>query len=106
MNPSKLFPIWLADASLRAEGSTITTVKFLAVASPDPEGVEAEGLRRSERSVKQELRSLVGRLLWMDVWGNYIAADGWWWDDPAIVQECQQMRTSWEYCVIEAVKDV
>ncbi|CRK38770.1 hypothetical protein BN1723_004478 [Verticillium longisporum] len=57
-------------------------------------------------SVKQELRSLVGRLLWMDVWGNYIAADGWWWDDPAIVQECQQMRTSWEYCVIEAVKDV
>ncbi|KAM0274888.1 hypothetical protein ACHAQH_007777 [Verticillium albo-atrum] len=105
MNPSKLFPIWLADASLRAEGSTITTVKFQAVVSPGPEGAVTEGRRRPEKTVKQELRSLVGRMLWMDVWSNYIAANGWWWDDPAIVQECQQMRTSWEYCVIEAVKD-
>ncbi|KAL0932982.1 uncharacterized protein CTRU02_211945 [Colletotrichum truncatum] len=106
MNPSKLFPLWLADASLRAEGSTITTVKFFAMppaGKPDTATTDAEQL--AERAVKQELRSLVGRMLWREVWGQYITADKWWWEHPDIVEECAQLKTAWEYSIIEAVKD-
>lgn len=100
MNPSKLLPIWLADASLRAEGSTITTVKFLAVVQAPQASAAA-----SEKSVKQELRTLVGRMLWTEVWGQFVKANTWWWEDQAIVDECNRMRTTWEYSKIEAVKD-
>ncbi|TDZ21456.1 hypothetical protein Cob_v005640 [Colletotrichum orbiculare MAFF 240422] len=110
MNPSKLFPLWLADASLRAEGSTITTVKFFAM--PPVEGSEvatsdAENAAEkvAERFAKQELRSLVGRMLWKEVWGQYITANRWWWEYPAIVEECNSYKTAWDYSVIEAVKD-
>lgn len=107
MNPSKLFPIWLADASLRAEGSTITTVKYLAVSPLSAEGTDVgvDAAHFDDKLVKQELRSLVGRMLWMEVWGQFIEADSWWWEDRHILQECNHMRTTWEYSIIEAVKD-
>lgn len=106
MNPSKLFPIWLADASLRADGSTITTVKFFGVAPPTHGQAAADAADVPNKSIKQELRTLVGRMLWMEVWGQFIEADSWWWEDPAIVEECHHMRTTWEYSKIEAVKDI
>jgi hypothetical protein len=105
MNPSKLFPLWLHDASLRGEGSTITTVKFQAV--PDKsqvvEGADEQAI--AERETRLELRSLVGRMLWMEVWGAFIAAEQWWWEDTECVQECIRLGTYWEYNLIEAVKE-
>ncbi|GKT48879.1 uncharacterized protein ColSpa_09060 [Colletotrichum spaethianum] len=105
MNPSKLFPLWLADASLRGEGSTITTVKFCAmppIDRPDTATTDTESL--ADRAVKQELRSMVGRMLWREVWGQFVTADQWWWEQPEIVAECEQLQTAWEYSIIEAVK--
>ncbi|KAF9870811.1 hypothetical protein CkaCkLH20_11710 [Colletotrichum karsti] len=106
MNPSKLFPLWMADASLRAEGSTITTVKFFAIPPTDkPDTATTDDEQLAERAIKQELRSLVGRMLWKEVWGQYITADKWWWEHDEIVDECDQLKTSWEYSIIEAVKE-
>lgn len=106
MNPSKLFPIWLADASLRAEGSTITMAQFFAVAPSTCGSPTTASEETAERAAKQELGTLVGRLLWKEIWGHLIEADTWWWEDPAIVEECQVRRTTWDYSKIEAVKDV
>ncbi|OHW96659.1 hypothetical protein CSPAE12_04694 [Colletotrichum incanum] len=106
MNPSKLFPLWLADASLRGEGSTITTVKFCAMPPIDrPDTATTDGEQIAERAVKQELRSMVGRMLWREVWGQFITANQWWWEQPDIVAECEQLKTAWEYSIIEAVKN-
>lgn len=109
MNPSRVFPHWLGDAALRGRGSTLTTAKFYAVPAsarghetdPDPFIEQV----RSEKEIKAELRSLVGRMLWMEVWGAYVTAGRWWWEDQACVEECLQLGTFWEYNVIEGVKD-
>ncbi|OLN97624.1 hypothetical protein CCHL11_01187 [Colletotrichum chlorophyti] len=106
MNPSKLFPLWLADASLRAEGSTITTVKFFAMPPSDrPDTATTDTEQLGDKTVKQELRSVVGRMLWKEVWGQYITAEKWWWEHSEIVDECERLKTTWEYSMIEAVKD-
>jgi hypothetical protein len=104
INPSKLFPIWLADASLRGEGSAITTAKYFAV-PPNGGNDNASELSLDEKEAKTELRSVVGRMLWMEVWGSYVAADKWWWEIPEIVDECERLETYWEYSMVEAVKD-
>ncbi|GKT66699.1 hypothetical protein ColTof4_04189 [Colletotrichum tofieldiae] len=106
MNPSKLFPLWLADASLRGEGSTITTVRFCAMPPIDrPDTATTDTEQIADRAVKQELRSMVGRMLWREVWGQFITANRWWWEQPDIVAECEQLKTAWEYSIIEAVKN-
>lgn len=106
MNPSKLFPLWLADASLRAEGSTITTVKFSAIPLTDkPDAATTDNEQPADRAIKQELRSMVGRMLWKEVWGRYITADRWWWEHADIIEECERLNTAWEYSIIEAVKE-
>lgn len=117
MTPSKLFPIWLADACLRGEGSTITTVKFFAIPPTQVKDKEAharweygnnttnENPPDGRGATRVELRSIVGRMLWKEVWGSYITADKWWWEDPACIEECTTMGTFWEYSLIEAVKE-
>lgn len=130
INPSRLFPDWLADAGLRAEGSTVMYVKFFASvpsvswsrcsstaisrAGDDDEGdlsavddIEREKQRQKEMEedcIKQELKSFAGRMLWKEVWGSYVLGDKWWWDDESIIDECERMGTVWEYAVIDAVK--
>ncbi|KJZ79349.1 hypothetical protein HIM_01500 [Hirsutella minnesotensis 3608] len=109
MSPVKQLPQWLGELSLRGAGSTLTTAKFYATPDnvrqlprdPDP---TIEKLH-AERRTKAELRSLVGRMLWMEVWGPLVTADFWWWDDPACVEECLELGTFWEYHLIEAIKD-
>ena len=115
--PSKFFPKWLANASLRGQGSTITTTKFYAVPSsarshlPSPVAVQTNPQANvepdvlNERVTKAEARSLVGRLLWKHIWGHFVTGAKWWWDDPACVRECLEMGTVWEYHMIEAVRD-
>jgi hypothetical protein len=107
-NPAKLLSIWLADACLRAEGSTITTVKFQAAppsAESDEDGESSDNGVKDDRRYRSELRSIVGRMLWMEVWGSHISADTWWFDDPEILEECNSLGTFWEYHIIEAVKE-
>jgi hypothetical protein len=106
INPSRLFPIWLADAGLRAEGSTIVNVRFFASVSASIEtGIgKGEGEDEAERT-RQELKSVVGRMLWKEMWGGYVEGEKWWWDDEDVVEECGRMGTCWEYAVIEGVKE-
>ncbi|KAL2074556.1 hypothetical protein VTL71DRAFT_8334 [Oculimacula yallundae] len=136
LNPSRLFPVWLSDAGLRAEGSTIVNVRFYASVTAlsrnnatstaggdgrgngnmsgshnltsDGDGESAtngSGSSEDAETIKQELKSIVGRMLWREMWGSYVQGEKWWWEDERIVEECERMGTMWEYAVIEAVKE-
>jgi len=92
--PSETFPAWLAVGHLRGKGSTIATITVPAVPeSPD------------KTDVKTELRCLVTRLLWQEVWGGFVHASRWWWEEEDIVQECIDLGTHWQYSHIIAVKE-
>ncbi|KAH8174326.1 hypothetical protein LIA77_05745 [Sarocladium implicatum] len=131
-NPTRLFPRCLAAASLRGLGSKRVKTKFFASSEsirrvgiseeeqqhedhdPDP----AIRRLRAELRVKAELRCLVGRMLWMEVWGSHVSPrvgrkgtdcndEGvvpWWWDDEVCMAECLQFGTFWEYHTIETVR--
>jgi hypothetical protein len=105
INPSRLFPIWLHDANLRAPGSAITSVKFHAMPKKSEVVAGLDEASVARRDTKAELRSIVGRMLWMEVWGTFVGAKRWWWEDAACVRECLEMGTFWEYSLIEAVKE-
>jgi len=123
MNPSRLFPIWLLDAGLRAAGSTIVTTNFHAsppgCSSPDSSKssidgfiitnggreVEEKGKTLTKFDGRRELKSQVGRMLWRETWGAFVEGDKWWWEDEAIIEECERLGTVWEYAVIEAVNE-
>lgn len=105
MYPVREVPTYLGESLLRGKGSTIQTAKFLAI-FPGHTGI----LLKPDGSVvdwalKAELRSVIGRMLWMEVWGRHVKAEKWWWEDPDIVKECIQLNTFWEYRVIEAVRE-
>jgi hypothetical protein len=57
-----------------------------------------------DEATNEELKSVVGRMLWKEMWGSYVEGD-WWWDDESVVDECERMGTCWEYVIIEAVKE-
>lgn len=63
-----------------------------------------EGEDEAERT-RQELKSVVGRMLWKEMWGGYVEGEKWWWDDEDVIEECGRMGTCWEYAVIEGVKE-
>jgi hypothetical protein len=60
---------------------------------------------QNERATKAEIRSLAGRLLWKHIWGPFVTGGKWWWDDPECMFECLELGTTWEYQLIEGVKD-
>jgi hypothetical protein len=108
LNPIRLFPIWLADAGLRAEGSTIVRVRFQASLPSNGSRISPTGTALIDEiadKVKNEMKSVVGRLLWKDMWGSYVEGDRWWWEDKVVVEECERLGTAWEYAIIEAVKE-
>ncbi|PKS11648.1 hypothetical protein jhhlp_001799 [Lomentospora prolificans] len=106
VNPTKLLPIWLADCALRGEGSTITTAKFLAVPPEHSQGRRCPGdPDPGDKDLKTELCGVVGRMLWREVWGVFIGAEKWWWEESACVDECLELGTYWEYNLTEAVKE-
>lgn len=128
--PTRTFPRQLAAASLRGPGSRRVKTKFYAAEAcvrtdhsnndamhqhedhdPDP----AIRKLRSEMRIKAELRCLVGRMLWKEVWGRHLRPKTvdeagsntnmvWWWEDAACMAECAQLGTFWEYHSIEAVR--
>lgn len=107
-HPSRMFPVWLSDARLRANGSIIASTRFQAI--PQDRDTDSDMSARSKDStegeldIQKELRSIAGRLLWQEIWGSFVTGLQWWWEDPEIVEECIQMETYWEYCIIAACK--
>ncbi|KAI0407481.1 hypothetical protein F4802DRAFT_611938 [Xylaria palmicola] len=91
--PSQTFPAWLGLGNLRGKGSTIATITVPAI---------SRGLSRAD--VKTELRCIVNRLLWQEVWGRFVNAPRWWWEEEEIVQECIELGTQWQFSHIIAVK--
>jgi hypothetical protein len=84
-------------------------VRFFASVGPETiigmgMGMEGEDEVERERT-RQELKSVVGRMLWKEMWGGYVEGEKWWWDDESVVEECERMGTCWDYAVIEGVKE-
>ncbi|CEI62080.1 hypothetical protein FVEN_g3113 [Fusarium venenatum] len=104
-NPSKVLPLWLKSASLLVDPNLVETRQFYAIPLDDSQLQYVRDGHESEDGLRQELRNTVGRMLWMEIWREYIIADSWWWDDPDILHECTQLQTTWEWRLIEAVKD-
>ncbi|KAG8672630.1 hypothetical protein FPOAC1_005908 [Fusarium poae] len=104
-NPSKLLPLWLKSASLLVDPNLVETSQFYAIPLDDSQLQYVRDGHESEDGLRRELRNTVGRMLWMEIWREYIIADSWWWDDPDILHECTQLQTTWEWRLIEAVKD-
>ncbi|KAL7959234.1 hypothetical protein V8C34DRAFT_323259 [Trichoderma compactum] len=107
MSPSTAFPPLLAEAGLRGDGSTLTTTKFYAVpSSATDRGPDVtKDAVQVESEAKAQVRSLVGRMLWIEAWGSHVTASKWWWDDPACVAECLELGTFWEYHTVKGVKE-
>lgn len=107
MSPSTAFPPLLGKARLRGDGSTLTTTKFYAVpSSATSRDVDAvQDNVQKENEAKAQVRSLIGRMLWVEVWGPYVTSNKWWWDDPACVAECLELGTFWEYHTVKGVKE-
>ncbi|KAL7907940.1 hypothetical protein GGI35DRAFT_470406 [Trichoderma velutinum] len=107
MSPSTAFPPLLAEAGLRGDGSTLTSTKFYAIPSSatngDPDVIK--DAVQVENEAKAQVRSLVGRMLWIEAWGSHVTASKWWWDDPACVAECLELGTFWEYHTVKGVKE-
>ncbi|KAJ4007655.1 hypothetical protein NW752_010322 [Fusarium irregulare] len=104
-NPSKLLPVWLKNASLRVDTDFVETTQFFSIPLDNSQLQFVRDGHESEEGLRQELRNTVGRMLWMEVWREYIIADRWWWDEPDILAECMRLQTVWEWRLIEAVKD-
>ncbi|KAG6008813.1 hypothetical protein E4U21_003842 [Claviceps maximensis] len=109
LNPSLSLPNSLSKASLRGPGSMLTTTRFYAnPQSTGRHGVEQDGTSTSpkggDRQVRAELRSMAGRMLWKEVWGQFVTSDTWWWEEDECMQECLELGTFWEYHSVQAVK--
>ena len=75
--------------------------------NPTVETERATDIANSQKETqqkKQRLQSLVGQKLWQEMWGPYVTAARWWWEDEACREECLRLQTVWEYHIIDAVK--
>ncbi|KAM0245188.1 hypothetical protein ACHAP5_005581 [Fusarium lateritium] len=104
-NPSKLLPVWLKSASLRVDPNCVETTQFFSIPLHSSQLQYVRDGHVTQEGLAQELRNIVGRMLWTEIWREYIIADRWWWEDPDILRECVQWKTTWEWRLIEAVKD-
>lgn len=110
LEPTRRFPKLLGNAGLRGEGSRCTKIKFYALQQSsisgrrDPDRSIDE--LREELETKAQVRTLVGRLVWMETWGSLIEPQPtkWWWEDKNCVDECLLLGTFWEMQQIEAVR--
>jgi hypothetical protein len=97
--------VWLKSASLRVDPNCIETTQFFSIPLHSSQLQYVRDGHVSEEGLTQELRNIVGRMLWMEIWREYIIAEQWWWEDPDILRECVEWKTTWEWRLIEAVKD-
>lgn len=98
VRPSAVFPGFLEEAQLRVREERCAKMKFLAT-PPDPDVFTDD-----QKRIQAELRSVLGRMLWQEVWGKMVTGDDNWWDDPECVEECARLGTFFEFNRVEAVK--
>ncbi|KAM7208814.1 hypothetical protein V8F20_000977 [Naviculisporaceae sp. PSN 640] len=70
-----------------------------------PKSGQGQGQGPDTEKTRKELTSMVGRLLWREVWGSFVHGSTWWWEDPEIVEECLRLDTRWEYWMIDSTKE-
>ncbi|KAB5575921.1 hypothetical protein GE09DRAFT_609310 [Coniochaeta sp. 2T2.1] len=122
-NPRRLIPLWLADVGFRTDEHMNKTVKCQAMYQKDQKdeikdsklGDEendilnllygGEESRHREQQAKLELQGRIGRLLWQEMWGGFVNAKRWWWDDAECIEECGRLGTYWEYSIVETFKE-
>lgn len=103
LSPGRLFTRWLTDAGFHTGGGRIKKKCFLAcVEESVKQDTERDGFNAD--TVKLELRSMVGRMMWKEMWGPFVDGKQMWWEDEKVVNECEYMGTCWEYTIIDAVK--
>jgi len=96
--PCLLLPAWVADAGfeLPAQVGDMRVMR-LPCAFDD-----------RSANVDVELKALVGRALWKDIWGSFVDEDpeeaAWWWEDEDLMQECLERQTVFECGAIYAYK--
>lgn len=129
INPTRQFLPWLRDAHFQLGESAKVVCRFPAAvldllddradggisfreATQDKagngKGKGKEKAKESEEDVKarqlRRLHSVVGQKLWQEMWGSYVTADQWWWENALCREECLRLGTTWEYHILDAVK--
>lgn len=118
LKPARLVPVWLQDvgfsvapasnlASQDAPRGKLLTTAFPAVARG--EGYRQQGSTKKDVAAQTKrnmelLTSTVGRMLWKEMWGEYVVGRKWWWEDESVVEECEMLRTRWDVVIVEGVK--
>jgi hypothetical protein len=87
MNPGRLLPVWLKEAGFSCQA---TVIEFWAV--------------EQEEGTHAELNAVIGKMLWKEMWGSFLECEEWWWDNEAVMEECDEMETRWECFLVEAMK--
>ncbi|KAL3418569.1 hypothetical protein PVAG01_10285 [Phlyctema vagabunda] len=118
LKPTKLMPIWLREAGFRIAPTVApavplsagvepknTNLKFRAIARGEGGfGAEGAGPKDRKKNEMEILASTVGRMLWREIWGQYVVGDSWWWQDEAIIEEAYSLGTKWDFTMVEAIK--
>jgi hypothetical protein len=97
--PSDLLPYWLSEVGGWTGSIEVETMDWTAVEGPDEGGDQWD-----------TLRSMTGRAVYRKLYEGFVEPDGnaaaaaatagecgaWWWEDPAIVKECQMLGTTFQ----------
>jgi SAM-dependent methyltransferase len=95
-NPTKLMPLWVAQAGMEA-------VQCAGAEQPLRAVVGTGGLGAGTAGVREELGVLCGQQLWRQTWGVFVEG-AMWWEEGAIAEECARLGTVFEWRVLEAQK--
>jgi len=115
VSPCRLVPGWLEEAGFGAEGVRVTRIRFVAATGRGVEGSCSPlwgrgGKGPAEEETREELRGVLGRMMWEECWGGFCAdavEEGArrWWEDKEVMEECVEMGTAWVILVVEASKE-
>ncbi|KAI9741248.1 MAG: hypothetical protein M1834_002964 [Cirrosporium novae-zelandiae] len=99
--PGILVPSWIKDAGFKISPSLSDSKER---AQRFPAMVKKKG--GSKWDLDEELRMVVGRILWKDLWGSFVEGEKYWWEEKELTTECEQMGTMFECFNLFATKDM